>query len=389
MSGAASGLRVTSWNTAPAIPSAAPASRPVSARGSRRSSTMKFVARSPAPASVATTSSGGIENSPSATLGDERRERRREQRRRARSRPREVEAAAPGHSATSFRRRTSQMKNGAPRSPVTIPTPRSAGRATTRPSTSPASSSTAPSTTLYGIDPAVVGAGEHARDVRDGEPDERDRARGRHRAAGEQHEPDRGQRARAADALAERARHVVAERERVQRRARRRARSPARRRSGAAPRARRRRRGPAIEPTTHWRNSSSVCASNTSTALVSETSSAASTAPASARLTALGAASRRAEREHGDRGRAGADQRERRRTPATEPTPSTSIATHDRERRAGVDAEDPGLGERVARRALHQRARPRRARRRRAGRARSAARAGRARSRARRCRRRP
>lgn len=56
----------------------------------------------------------------------------------------------PAHSATILRRRTSQMKNGAPSSAVTIPTSSSAGRATTRPSTSAARSRTAPRTMLYG-----------------------------------------------------------------------------------------------------------------------------------------------------------------------------------------------------------------------------------------------
>ena len=50
------------------------------------------------------------------------------------------------------------MKNGrAERAPVTIPTSSSAGRATTRPSTSPASSRTAPEHDAVGHDPAVVG----------------------------------------------------------------------------------------------------------------------------------------------------------------------------------------------------------------------------------------
>jgi hypothetical protein len=89
---------------------------------------------------------------------------------------------------------------------------------------------------------------------------------------------------------------------------------------------------------------------------VSETSSAVRTAPASAsRHRRRPAATGRAEREdqHGRHRRA--DEREhgvrRDRRHAEE-----ADRAHDGERRAGVDPEDPRLGERVAGRALHQRA---------------------------------
>ena len=81
---------------------------------------------------------------------DERRDVAASSARPARRATRQVEAAAPGHSATSRRRRTSQMKNGAPSERRHDPDAESAGRASTRPSTSLASSSTAPSTMLYG-----------------------------------------------------------------------------------------------------------------------------------------------------------------------------------------------------------------------------------------------
>ena len=58
MSGLPSGLRVTLWKTAPAIPNAPPTSSPVSTRGSRSVSTMNVLAGSPRPISVATTCSG-------------------------------------------------------------------------------------------------------------------------------------------------------------------------------------------------------------------------------------------------------------------------------------------------------------------------------------------
>ena len=112
---------------------------------------MKSIAGEPAPASEASTSSGGTGNSPSAIPATSRRERH-EGEGGGRGQDPAVRlqrhgAAADDHSAT-VRRRTSQMKNGAPSSAVTMPTSSSAGRATIRPATSPISSSPAPSTML-------------------------------------------------------------------------------------------------------------------------------------------------------------------------------------------------------------------------------------------------
>ena len=225
MSGATSGLRVTCWKIAPASPSAPPASRQVSARGSRSSSTMKLVAWSPAPTRAAITSSSGIGELAERDADHEREQRHGGERGRDAERahvdPQRRPPAAQGdppaaHSATSRRRRTSQMKNGAPSSAVTMPTSSSAGRAITRPTTSPVSSTDRAEHDAVRDDPAVVRADDAARDVGDGEPDERDGAGGGHRAAGEQHEAGARHRADAADVLAERARHVVAERQRVQ-----------------------------------------------------------------------------------------------------------------------------------------------------------------------------
>ena len=122
-------------------------------------------------------------------------------------------------------------------------------------------------------------------------------------------------------------------------------------------RARRRRRGPAIEPTIQKRNSSSVCASKTSTALVSEMSSAASTAPASASRTGVGPPRpERAERRtRARRSTPGAEQRERRCRPVTEATPRNVIASTTANAAPALMPEDARLGERVARHALHQR----------------------------------
>jgi hypothetical protein len=58
MSGLPSGLRVSDWNTAPAMPIAKPTSTAVSARGSRRSTTMNSAPGVPFPVRVRTTSSG-------------------------------------------------------------------------------------------------------------------------------------------------------------------------------------------------------------------------------------------------------------------------------------------------------------------------------------------
>ena len=153
MSGATSGLRATCWKTAPAIPSAAPASSAVSTRGSRSSSTMKSTAGSPAPASEETTSSGGTGNSPIAIPATSAASAAAVSAAVDGEHPAVgAEGDAPGadddHSATVRRRRTSQMKNGAPNSAVTIPTSSSAGCTSNRPATSPASSRLAPSTML-------------------------------------------------------------------------------------------------------------------------------------------------------------------------------------------------------------------------------------------------
>ena len=62
-------------------------------------------------------------------------------------------ACLPGlgaHSFTSFLRRTSAMKKGAPNTAIMMPTSSSAGRATIRPSTSATSSRAAPSRPEYG-----------------------------------------------------------------------------------------------------------------------------------------------------------------------------------------------------------------------------------------------
>ena len=176
------------------------------------------------------------------------------------------------------------------------------------------------------------------------------------RAAGEQHEADARRRARAADVLAERAGDVVAERQRVEpapgaerdrepggderqhgeRDARRRGRRSSRRsRSGTRRASARRRRA---------------------RALVSETSSVASTAPASASLIGVGPPRPEPPRTNT--------------STALRPAPSSantakrrdgghaeqSDREHDGERRPGVDPEDPRLGQRVARHALHERA---------------------------------
>ena len=102
------------------------------------------------------TSASGIANSPSATLAATASRTSPEQSGGDRGQPQvdaQRGAARPErdpaiHTDTSFRRRTSQMKNGAPTSAVTIPTPSSAGRAITRPRMSADSSTIAPSRTL-------------------------------------------------------------------------------------------------------------------------------------------------------------------------------------------------------------------------------------------------
>ena len=94
-------------------------------------------------------------------------------------------------SSASFRRRTRKMKNGAPISAVTIPTCSSPGRAMTRPMTSAPSSRIGGQHHRVRQDPAVVRPGDRAGDVRDGQADERDRARRGRRRADEQHDRER------------------------------------------------------------------------------------------------------------------------------------------------------------------------------------------------------
>ena len=66
--GSASGLRVSPCMSAPASPSAAPTSRPMSVRGTRRSVTIASFAVSPPCSSASMTSCRGIEREPSTRL---------------------------------------------------------------------------------------------------------------------------------------------------------------------------------------------------------------------------------------------------------------------------------------------------------------------------------
>ena len=120
---------------------------------------MKLVASSPAPTSAASTSSGAIGNSPRPTWSVNATSvaapTHGEHAEHAQVGPQRQRAGAHGdpaaaHSSASLGRRTSQMNAGAPIAAVTMPTSSSAGRAITRPATSLASSSSAPSTMLYG-----------------------------------------------------------------------------------------------------------------------------------------------------------------------------------------------------------------------------------------------
>ena len=108
-------------------------------------------------------------------------------------------------------RRTSATKNGAPTRASTIPAGSSPGRATTRPSDVGGQQQRRPEEAGAGDQPAVVGAGERAGDVRHDEPDEGDRPAGG--GGGPAEQGDRGQpdRPRRPDARAQPAGDVLAE----------------------------------------------------------------------------------------------------------------------------------------------------------------------------------
>ena len=108
------------------------------------------------------------------------------------------------------------MKKGAPISASTTPTSSSPGGATTRPITSASSSSDGADQAGVGQQPAVVGAGQRAGQVRDDQADERQRAAGGHRGAREQRDGGDADGAGQGDVLAEAAGDVLAEGERVQ-----------------------------------------------------------------------------------------------------------------------------------------------------------------------------
>ena len=121
-----------------------------------------------------------------------------------------------GHSSASFRRRTRATKNGAPITAVTMPTCSSPGRATTRPMMSETEQQDRREDRGVRQHPPVVGTGDRARDVRHRQPDERDRSGRRGGSTDQQHHRQRREGPRRTDLLTERARDVVAQRQRVQ-----------------------------------------------------------------------------------------------------------------------------------------------------------------------------
>ena len=142
MSGEPSGLRVSDWKIAPESPSAAPASTAQSARGSRRSRTMKDAAGS-LPTSPLITSPGLMANSPVPMRQQEEEGAPDGERAPDDDRARVDEA---DHSAGMFRLRTMAMNSGAPTKASISPACSSCGATSTRPITSATSMRTAPST---------------------------------------------------------------------------------------------------------------------------------------------------------------------------------------------------------------------------------------------------
>jgi hypothetical protein len=203
-------------------------------------------------------------------------------------------------------------------------------------------------------DPAVVGADDRAGDVRDREAHEGDRPGGGDRAAREQHEARARRGAREPDALAERARDVVSERQDVEPPARGQGDDQARRdgREHAERDARVAAGDRADDPEPELVERLGVEDEDRARerdeerrqrrADEREPHRAGGAVPRPAQERDQQGAQRRARQREGHvgRGRRHAERRDR----------------HDHgERGAGVDAEDPRLGERVARHALHER----------------------------------
>ena len=112
------------------------------------------------------------------------------------------------------------MKNGAPTRASTMPTCSSPGRATTRPSDVGGQQQRGAEQAGARDQPAVVGAGDGADDVRHDQPDEGDRPAGGGRRAAEQRDRGQPDGPGQPDPLAQPAGDVLAEAEQVQRRAR-------------------------------------------------------------------------------------------------------------------------------------------------------------------------
>ena len=226
MSGEPSGLRVSDWKIAPEMPSAPPTSSAHSTRGRRTSLMMNSEPASPPPSSVLITVPGGMSNSPVPMAKTARREHDHDQDRAEhdrppvdaqRDRPAEPERAGGAHSWAIRFRRTSAMNSGVP----TIGH-HHAGLQLARPHDHPPDDvgEQQQRTAQHGRvreHPALVGAAQRARRVRHRQPEEVHRPGGRRGRAAQQRDRDRAADPRPADVRAERARRVVAQRQRVER----------------------------------------------------------------------------------------------------------------------------------------------------------------------------
>ena len=351
---------MSAWKIAPEIPSAAPLTSAATTRGSRSSLTMKRAPGSPPPSSTSTTAPGESGNSPvpiastarahvtAASASDATTAR-------GRTRSETAPVRTRGHSSAILRRRTTEMKIGTPTKAITIPAWTSPGAREHAAERVGDQHQHRAEDGGVGEHPALVGAGDRAGDVRDRQPDEGDRPGGGRGRARQQRDRDGAGDPRPPRVGAEGARLVVAERERVQgpRQGERRQRADDHERQ----RHRQLRRAAPVEradrPLVVLLQQQRV---GQREAVDERDQRVGDRGPGEREPHRCGAAAAGgADRVDEHRGQRGADERE----------PHVALGSGDPEqpdrghhggRRPGVDAEQAGIGERVARQRLHQRA---------------------------------
>ena len=271
-------------------------------------------------------------------LGDDLASRRRRQRARR--------AGRRSH-RHRLRARTSAISTGAPTIAATTPASSSAGATTTRPTTSAASSTIGAERPPRGQHPPVVGADQRAGDVRHHQADEGDRADQRGRAAAEQDHGEAGTTRPRRRSAPRPAGEVVAERHRVEEAGRASSASTSpdddERREHAWPC-----RGPGRPGTPPTRSGTARAPAVAEQDQRDQRGGAAvKAAPTSASFTGVAPSppvDRRVDHDGGDRG---ADEREPDEAGRAGDT-EEGDRDDDGQRRAGVDAEQPRVGDRVA-----------------------------------------